>query len=142
MKGWNISLASKTVSKKPYNYISSLPIYTHRWKNLSIILMTGLSYLTNEKRDNFDFILIIINRLIKIAYNKLMKIIINTICLAYIMINMIIRHHGFLNSIMTNKCSFFTSKFWSLLYYFLGINSKFLLYFIIKLIVKLQNKII
>ena len=37
---------------------------------------------------------------------------------------MIVCHHGILDSIVTDQGLFFTSKFWSLLCYFLGIKRK------------------
>ena len=39
------------------------------------------------------------------------------------------RHHGLPDSIIINRRSLFTSKFWSLLYYFLGIKQKLFIAF-------------
>ena len=39
-------------------------------------------------------------------------------------INMVVRHHGLLDLIVTNQGSLFTSKFWSSLCYFFGIKRR------------------
>ena len=53
---------------------------------------------------------------------KLVKVTINTLGLAQVFLDVIIWHHGLLNSIIINWGSIFTLKFWSLLYYFLDIK--------------------
>ena len=83
-----------------------------------------LLILTNWKEDCYNSILVIINRLTKIVYYKLVKIIINTPDLVKVIINIMMRHHGFSDLIVTNWESFFTSKFWSLLCYFFGIKQR------------------
>ena len=55
-------------------------------------------------------------------YYELVKIIIDALGLIEIIIDMIICHYSLAYSIVTNKDSFFTSKFWSLLCYFLDIK--------------------
>ena len=81
-----------------------------------------LPILTDWKEDNYNSIFVIVNWLIKMIYYKLVKVTINTPGLAKIIINVIIRHHGLLDLIVTNWGSFFISKFWSLLYYFFSIK--------------------
>ncbi len=44
--------------------------------------------------------------------------------LAEVIINMVVRHHGVLESIVMDRGSLFTSKFWSSLCYFPGIKKK------------------
>lgn len=51
-----------------------------------------------------------------------MKVTIDALGLAKVIIDVVVWHHELSNSIMTNKGSLFTSKFWSLLFYFLGIK--------------------
>ena len=58
------------------------------------------------------------------VYYELIKITINAPRLAKIIINMVVWHHGLRNSIVTDRGSLFTSKFWSLLCYFLSIKRK------------------
>ena len=84
--------------------------------------VTGLPISTNWKRDSYDFILVIIDRLTKMVHYKPVKIIINAPGLVEIKIDVIVRHHGLPNSIVTDKGSLFTSKFWLSLCYCLGIK--------------------
>ena len=86
--------------------------------------VTGLPILTNWKRDNYDSILVIVDWLIKIVYYKPVKITIDAPGLAEVIIDIVVHHHGLLDSIMTDKGSLFTLKFWSLLCYFCGIKRR------------------
>ena len=86
--------------------------------------VTGLPISTNWKRDSYDFILVIVDRLTKMVHYEPIKITIDAPGFAEVIINVIVRHHGLLNSIVTNRGSLFTSKFWSLLCYFLGIKRR------------------
>ena len=124
VKGCDVCLASKAVQYKPYGDLQSLPIPTHRWKDLLMDFVTGLPILTDWKRDSYDSILVIVDRLTKMVYYKPVKITINALGLAKVIINVVVRHHGFPELIITNQESFFTSKFWLLLCYFLGIKRR------------------
>ena len=84
--------------------------------------VTGLPVLTYWKGDSYDLILIIVNRLINIVYYKSIKITIDGPDLAEVIINVVIQHHKLADSIVINRGSLFTLKFWSLLCYFLGIK--------------------
>ena len=78
----------------------------------------------NEKGDKYDWILVIIDRLIKIVHYVLVKIMIDIPGLVEVIINVVVRYHGVLESIVIDQGLLFTSKFWSLLCYFLGIKKK------------------
>ena len=58
------------------------------------------------------------------VYYKPIKVTINTPGLAKIIINVVVRHHGLPDSIVTDWGSLFTSKFWLLLCYFLDIKQR------------------
>ena len=58
------------------------------------------------------------------VHYKPIKVTINAPGLAKVIINVVVRHHGLLDLIVTDGESLFTSKFWSLLCYFLGIKQK------------------
>ena len=52
------------------------------------------------------------------------KVTIDAPGLAEVIIDIVVRHHGLPDSIITDQGSLFTSKFWSSLCYFLGIKRK------------------
>ena len=58
------------------------------------------------------------------VHYKPVKIIINILGLAEVIIDVVVWHHGLPHSIITNKSSLFTLKFWSSLCYFFGIKRK------------------
>ena len=86
--------------------------------------ITGLTILADWKGDNYDLILVIIDRLTKMIYYEPVKITIDALGLAKMIINMILPHHGVPESIITDWGWLFISKFCYLLCYFLGIKKK------------------
>ena len=88
--------------------------------------MTNLPLLINLKKDNYNFIFIIVDWLIKIVHYKLIKITFNAPKLAKSIMNIIVQHYDLQNFIITNKSLLFNSKFWSILYYFFGIKCRLL----------------
>ena len=58
------------------------------------------------------------------VYYKLIKVTINALGLAEVIIDMIVRYYGLLDSIITDWELIFTSKFWSSLCYYLGIKHR------------------
>ncbi len=84
----------------------------------------GIPILANWKSDNYDSILLIVDQLMKIIHYKPVKVTINVLSLAKMIINVGVRHHRVPQSIVTDRDSLLTSKFWSLLCYFLGIKRK------------------
>ena len=87
--------------------------------------ITGLSIPTNLKRDSYDSILVIIGRLRKMVPYKLIKIIINAMGLAKVIIDIVVWHDSLPDLIVINRISLFTSKFWLLLCYFPSIKQRF-----------------
>ena len=124
VKGCDICLASKAVCHKPYGDLQLLPIPTHRWKNLSMDFVTGLPVSIDWKGDSYDSILVIVDRLTKMVHYEPVKITLDAPGLAEVIIDVVVRHHGLPDSIVTDWGSLFTSKFWSLLCYFLGIKQR------------------
>ena len=116
--------ASKAVCHKPYGDLQSLLLPTHHWMDLLMDFVTGLPILTDWKGDSYDLIFVIVDRLTKMVHYKPVKITINTSGLAEVIINVIVRHYGLPDSIVTNQGLLFISKFWLLLCYFLGIKRK------------------
>ena len=69
-------------------------------------------------RENNDYILIIVDLLMKMVYYEPVKVTINNLKLAKVIINIVVLHYSPLDSVISNKGLLFTSKFYSLLYYF------------------------
>ena len=86
--------------------------------------VTALLILTNWKGDSYDLILVVVNLLIKMIHYKLVKVTIDVLRLNEVIIDVIVRHHELLDSIVTKWGLLLTSKFWLLLCYFLGIKKK------------------
>ena len=83
-------LASKAVRHKPYGNLQSLLVPTHRWKDLSIDFVSGLPISTDWKGDNYNSILVIVDRLTKMVHYKPVKIAIDASGLAEIIINVVV----------------------------------------------------
>ena len=58
------------------------------------------------------------------VYYEPVKVTIDVPDLTEVIIEMVIRHHGLLDSIVSDRGSVFTSKFLSLLCYFLGLKRR------------------
>ena len=86
--------------------------------------VTGLPLSADWKGDSYDSILIIVDRLTKMVHYKPVKVIIDAPGLAEVIIDVVVRHHGLPDSIVTDKGLLFTSKFWSSLCYFLGVKRR------------------
>ena len=63
-----------------------------------------------EEKKSYDSILVIIDWFIKMVYYKSIKITINAPELIKVIIDVVMRHHALLNSIVTNRGSLFTSN--------------------------------
>ena len=64
--------------------------------------MIELLVSTDWKSESYDLILIIDDRLIKMVFYKLVKIMINTTGLAEVIIDVLLRHHGLSDFIITD----------------------------------------
>lgn len=88
--------------------------------------VTRLSVSTNLKDETYNSILVIVDMLMKIVYNKPVKLTINTLSLAEVIMETIVRYYGLQDFIINDWGLVFTLKFWSWLYYFFGIERKLL----------------
>ncbi len=84
--------------------------------------VTGLPVSTNWKGETYDSILVIVDQLTKMVYYEPVKVTIDAPALAKVIIEAVVRHHGLPDSIVSDRGSVFTSKFWSSLCHFLGIK--------------------
>ncbi len=84
--------------------------------------VTGLPISADWKGDSYDLILVIVDRLTKMVHYVPVKVTIDAPGLAEVIIDVVVRHYGVPESIVTDRGSLCTSKFWSSLCYFLGIK--------------------
>ncbi len=83
-----------------------------------------LSITTNWKGEIYDLILVIVDRLTKMVYYEPIKVAINASSLADVILNVIVRHYGLPDSIVSDWGSIFISKFCSSRYYFFGVKQR------------------
>ena len=86
--------------------------------------VTGLLLSADWKGDSYDSILVIVDRLTKMMHYKPVKVTIDAPGLAEVIIDVVVRHHSLPDSIVTDRGSLFTSKFWSSLCYFFGVKQR------------------
>ena len=86
--------------------------------------MTSLPLSADWKGDSYNSILVIVDQLTKIVYYEPVKVTIDAPRLAEVILDMVVRYHGFPDSIVTDRGSLFTTKFWSLLCYFFSIKQR------------------
>ncbi len=70
--------------------------------------VTGLPISTNWKGETYNSILVIVDRLTKMIHYKPIKVTINAPALAEVIIEVVVRHYGLLDSIVSDRGSFFT----------------------------------
>lgn len=87
--GCDIYLAFKAICYKLNDKLQALLISTHCWKDLSMNFVTDLSISADWKDNSYDLILIIVDCLTKIVYHEPVKVTIDKIGLAEVIINMI-----------------------------------------------------
>ena len=90
VRGCNVCLTSKAVRHKPYGNLQSLPIPTYQWKDLSMDFVTGLPLSADWKGDNYDSILVIVDRLTKMVHYELVKVTIDVLELAEVIIDVVV----------------------------------------------------
>ena len=86
--------------------------------------ITGLPILTDWKGDSYDSIIVIIDQLTKMVHYEPVKVTIDAPGFAEVIIDVVMRHHGLSDSIVTDWELLFTLKFWLSLCYFLGIKQR------------------
>ncbi len=70
--------------------------------DLSMDFITSLPVSTNWKGETYDSILVIVDRLTKMVYYEPIKVIIDALALAEVIIEAVMQHHGFSNSIVSD----------------------------------------
>lgn len=122
MKDCDLYLIWKTIYHKSYGKLISLLVVINLRKNVFRNFIMSTLIWKNWKKNNYNSILVIINLLFKMIYYEPVKRTINIISSEKIIINLIITNYDLSNFIISNKNTFFTSKFRLSLCYFLYIK--------------------
>ncbi len=120
----SICAMTKSSRHKPYGKLTSLPAPTHKWKDLSLDFVTGLPPSKDWRGHSYDSILVIVDRLTKMAHYIAVDKTLDAEQFAQVLIENLVRYHGLPDSIVTDRGSLFTSQFWSSLAYFLGVRRR------------------
>ena len=84
--------------------------------------VTRLPLSNDWKRNTYNLILVLVNRLTKMVHYELVKVTIHDSRLAKVIIDMVVQYHDLLDSIISDRGAIFLSKFWFSLCYFFGIK--------------------
>ena len=123
----DICARTKHDRHKFYELLKSLSTSNRAWKSIALNFIIKLSKFKKRViKTIYDFILIIVNRLIKYNYFLSYKKTSIAKDLIYTFFKTIIANHELLNKIISNRNKLFTSKFWKSLMNQLKIHHKLL----------------
>lgn len=97
----------KPVNHKKYGLLLPLPIPLEVWQDLSMDFITHLPQVQNK-----IVILVILDRQSKYAHFGALPSNFNTVMVANLFIDMVVKLHGIPRSIVFDRDRVFTSKFW------------------------------
>lgn len=105
----------KPTRHAPYGLLKPLEPPKRPWDSLSMDFVTGL-----PEKEGYDTILVVVDRLTKMAHYIPTSSNINAKGLAKLFLEKIVKHHGLPTNIITDRGSLFTSEFWTKLMKALG----------------------
>ena len=117
----SICRRSKAPRHKPHGQLQSLPIPKYKWADWSMDFVTGLPESMDWTGIKFDSILVVICRLTKMVHYIPCTKNVTAEDLADILIREVVRLHGLPDSIVTDRGSVFTSRYWDSLCYALKV---------------------
>ena len=121
----NVCICTKHNQHKLYELLKSLSTLNHAWKSIALNFIVKL--FKSKKRVTeitYDFILIIIDRLIKYKYFLSYKKVTFAEDLTYTFLRTIVANHELSDEIILNRDKLFTLKFWKFLMNQLEIHHK------------------
>lgn len=124
VEGCDVCMSSKAARHKPYGNLQSLPIPTHKWKDLTMDFVTGLPKSKDWREVEYDSILVIIDRLTKMVHYEPVVKTLTAEQLAEVLMESVFKYHGLPDSIVTDRGSLFTSHFWSSLCYYMKVKRR------------------
>jgi transposase InsO family protein len=111
---------SKLSSQKPSGLLQPLQVPEGRWTSVSMDFVTGLP----RTKRGFDAITVFVDRFTKRAHFAASKSTDTAEDVSLLLLNEVVRHHGFPCSIVSDRDARFTSKFWESLMALLKIERR------------------
>src|SRR3954468_20077197 len=111
----------KAEHQKPAGLLQSMPIPEWKWDKLGMDFITGLP----RTRSGYDSIWVVVNRMTKVAHFIPAKTTYTSAKLAKIYMTRIVCLHGVLRTIVLDRGTQFTLKFWNQLHQTLGTRLEF-----------------
>jgi transposase InsO family protein len=108
---------------RPYGELQPLPAPTRGWAHITMDFVTDLPP-TKTSHGVFDSILVVVDRLTKLAHYIPTRKKLTAQGLAEIIYREIVGKHGVPESIVTDRGSLFTSDFWTALCFYLRIRRR------------------
>ena len=130
---------NKTSKHKSYEDLQFLFISKFRWADFTMNFVTKFSINRDWNEAVYDFIFVVINRFTKMTHYVSITKTIFAKNLTKIFMRKIIRLHDILVSVIIDRNTIFTSKFYFILIYCLKIKHKLSTIFIFKLTIKRKN---
>lgn len=102
---------AKVATTSPVGLLQPLPIPSQIWEDLAMDFIMGL-----PSSKGFTVIFVVIDRLSKYAHFAPMKANYTSLSMAETFVDMVVKLHGILKSIVSDRDKVFTSKFWQHLF--------------------------
>ena len=115
-------MSIKAQRRKPYGSMQALLVPPYEWKDFRMDFVTRLPKSKNWRGVEYDLILIIVDRLIKMVHYEPVLTALDAEQLAEVLIEAFIKYNGLPDSIVTDRWSLFTFKFWSSFCYYPNIK--------------------
>ena len=107
---------NKPSNQKPLGLLQPLPIPEKRWQQVTMDLITQLP----KSKNGYDSIVVFVDKLSKMVHYAPTTTTVDAVELAKVFISNVVRLHGIPESIVSDRDTRFTSKFWKSLWSQLG----------------------
>ncbi len=129
LQGYDICMSSKTKRHKCCGSIQVSFVYTHKWKDISMDIVTEIPKSKYWWEVEYESFLVMVNLLTKMVEYKLVPTILDVEKLAGVLIEAVIKYHSWPYSSVTDIGTLFTSKFCLSLCYYLNIKCQLTIVF-------------